>query len=285
MVNAGFESGLASWANWGNAAVVEGAGVSASRALRVGTGAGGVGQDVTGLVPGGQYQLTAQVRMDVPGEVAYLGVNMLDAAGNIVGQKAVEFSGTPFSPASLQFTAPANATRAVVFVWKNAGSGNAYVDNFAYSRTDGNQVPPGSVNIVNNPGFESQLQYWYTFGPVTVVTDAASGAYAVHLGNSTVAQYFSIQPGTRYTVSASGKTGLSGGLVAVSLFFVDASGQESAGADGVFFDTPNWQFKSSDVVVPPGAVSLIVQVYGSIEGYADNISVVGPPPPPGPWDY
>src|SRR5215208_3460964 len=50
--NPDFEAGMTDWGDWSNSQVVDGAGASGSRALRVGAAAGGAGHDVDGILPG-----------------------------------------------------------------------------------------------------------------------------------------------------------------------------------------------------------------------------------------
>lgn len=200
---------MAGWADWGNSVVVAGAGVSgASAALRVGTAAGGTGQAVGGVVAGARYRLAADARVSDPSETAYIGVNLIDAAGSIVGRQFLAFSNTTYSRlTTVEFQAAAAAVRAVVYVWKNGGSGYAYVDDFLFARVDVTQPDP---NLVLNGGFESQLANWtvdlYYLDPnTTIVTDAASGTYAVRVPGS-IYQFVSLVPGQRYRLSAQVKT-------------------------------------------------------------------------------
>jgi hypothetical protein len=285
--NPGLEAGMTSWVNWANAVVIEGAGVSGSSGLRVGTAAGGAAQDVSAIVAGGEYQLTARVRVTAPGDVAYLGVNMLDASGNAVAQQVFEFSDTMFQTANLQVTAPATVVKAVVYVWKNASSGYATLDDFYFARVDGGTASPSGPNLVSNPGFENQLAAWRGEG-ATVVTDAASGSYAVSLGSgSGVLQDLTLVPGKTYRLSAQTKMV---GVVNFGIF--DANGVSVVIRDAAYWNIVGYHtlplppadgsYTSAAIefTVPASAATATVSVY--VEGGAvgdgllrvDNISVI-----------
>ena len=182
--NPGFETGMSDWVNWGNAQVVDGAGASGSlRALRVGTAAGGAGLDVGGVVAGVRYRLTSQARVSDPSEVVYIGINILDEGHATIAQELVPVSATTYTPAALEIEVPANAVKAVVFVWKNAGSGYAYVDDMVLAQAGGSTPSPAG-NLVANGGFEEALANWTNWGNSTAVTgQSSSGSYAVRVGS------------------------------------------------------------------------------------------------------
>src|SRR6185369_12469509 len=75
--NPDFEAGMTDWANWGNSQVLDGTGPTGSRALRVGTAAGGAAHDVSGIVAGATYQLSAQVKVSDPSETVYIDIKIL----------------------------------------------------------------------------------------------------------------------------------------------------------------------------------------------------------------
>ena len=129
LVNPGFESALSGWNNWGNAAAVTGQAASGSYALRVGTGSGGLGQNVlTRLTPGARYRLTGSARLSVAGDFAWVGVKFENASGGVLQESQVRIMATSYSPFSVEFTAPTGAAVGYVYVWKSAGAGYVYVD-------------------------------------------------------------------------------------------------------------------------------------------------------------
>ena len=125
LANGDFSNGLTGWNNWGNSQVV-------GSALQVGTAAGGVGQDVYAkLTPGTRYQLTASANITAAAEGVFVGIKLMNSAGAIlVEQQQLVSSLTP-AGVSITFTAPQGATSGYAFVWKNANSAIAVVDNIA----------------------------------------------------------------------------------------------------------------------------------------------------------
>jgi hypothetical protein len=139
--------GLSGWVNWGNAA---GTGSSAGGA-QVGTDAGGFGQNVGGILPGETYRLSANVKVSTAGETGYLGLKFVDSAGNSLQDQLAPFSSTAVSSAQVQLVAPANAVGALVYVWKNAGSGFALVDNVTLVQLGSTAPPPPVVQLSGSP--------------------------------------------------------------------------------------------------------------------------------------
>jgi glucose/arabinose dehydrogenase len=137
IANGGFESGLASWDNWGNASTSTAQAAAGSFAAQVGTGAGGLGQTVGGVLAGKTYRVGALAKVSSADEVGYLGVRFTDDAGTRLLEQNVTFSSTAYTTAQLDIVAPANATKALVYVWKNAGSGFAYVDQVSLTQAAG----------------------------------------------------------------------------------------------------------------------------------------------------
>jgi hypothetical protein len=123
LVNGDFSGGLANWNNWGNSTVVAGA-------VNVGTAAGGIAQDVWSLLtPGKSYHLTGAANITVAAEGVFVGVKLMDSAGaQLINPMQLVASLTP-TGVSITFTAPAGAASGYVYVWKNANSAMAVVDN------------------------------------------------------------------------------------------------------------------------------------------------------------
>jgi hypothetical protein len=139
--NPGFESALTGWSNWGNSLAVTGQSVSGSYSLRVGTAAGGVGQYVAGASAGTSYRLTGQAKMSLAGETVYLGVKFLDSTGRTLLEKSAPIVSTAFATFTVDAVAPAGFANALVYVWKNAGSGYAYVDDLVLAPVSAAPAP------------------------------------------------------------------------------------------------------------------------------------------------
>jgi hypothetical protein len=151
VINGDFENGFASWDNWGNAGTTSTQAASGTAAAQVGTGDGGFGQRIANVVPGSSYRVSAKTKVSSPDEVAYLGVMFTDAAGNALAVQSAVFHSTTYALAQADLTAPAGAASAVVFVWKNAGSGFAYVDDVSLIQLASDPNAPGVEVAVSSP--------------------------------------------------------------------------------------------------------------------------------------
>jgi hypothetical protein len=125
IANAGFESRLSGWENWGNSTTISGQGANGSLyALRVGTAAGGVGQDVISrLVPGSRYRLTASARIGSSTIQSWVGIKFFTSSGEVLFEQAVQVTSSAYTASDmLDFVAPSGASRAYVYYWKDAGA-------------------------------------------------------------------------------------------------------------------------------------------------------------------
>jgi hypothetical protein len=125
LANGDFSSGLAGWTNWGNS-------VAAAGAVQVGGAAGGIAQDVTGkLSIGGKYQLTGKALITLAAEGIFVGVKVMDAAGNVLLNQTQLVSSLTAANLSVPFTVPQGAASGIVYIWKNADSALGYVSALA----------------------------------------------------------------------------------------------------------------------------------------------------------
>jgi hypothetical protein len=125
LVNGNFSNGLTGWTNWGNS-------VAAGGAVQVGSAAGGIAQDVTGKVaPGGKYQLTGRAWITLAAEGIFVGVKLMDATGNVLLNQTQLVSSLTAANVSISFSVPPSAASGLVYLWKNADSALAYVDDLS----------------------------------------------------------------------------------------------------------------------------------------------------------
>jgi len=125
LVNGDFSGGMASWNNWGNAQVVNGA-------LNAGTAAGGAAQDIASkLVAGKQYRLSGSARITTAAEGVFVGIKLMDSAGNVLVNEVACASSVTMVSGFLTFTAPQGATSGYVFIWKNASAAIGIVGNLS----------------------------------------------------------------------------------------------------------------------------------------------------------
>jgi hypothetical protein len=264
--------------NWSNSQVVDGAGTSGSRALRVGAAAGGAAHDVGGIVAGATYRLTAQVKSD-PSETVYIGIKVLDLSNATVAQQAVPVSSTGYVLTTVEVGAPADAVKAIVFVWKNAGSGYAYLDDVVLARADGTTAPSPGANLVSDPGFESALAGWANWGNATAVTgQSSSGTNAVRVGNGAggVGQDIAgITPGKTYSLSGQVKVSDGSEVAYLGMKFMDSSGS-SLLEQAASFSSTAYSTARLDLVAPANAAKALVYIWknaGSGFAYVDDIAL------------
>lgn len=292
-----FEDGMAKWSNWDNAQVVAGAGTYGSQAMQVGTGAGGAGLTVPGIVEGTAYRLTAQVKVSDPSDPVFIGVNLLSSSGNqVIGHSSPAVSSIGYVTVTVDLVAPANSANAVVWIWKNAGSGYAYLDDVSFGPPTSPPPPPPAPpasNLVSNGGFESGMTGWDNWGNASVVANQAnSGASALSVGTAaggagrTVG---GITPGTIYRLVAAAKVGDPSETVFVGVNLLNQAGtavaQKAYPVSSTTYGTVTF-----DITAPSDAVTAVVYAWknaGSGLGYMDDV-VFGvppdsaPPPPPPP---
>src|SRR4051794_1532221 len=287
--NGGFESGTTGWIDWGNTNVTSGQASSGTSALSVGAGAGGAGQEVAGIVPGNTYRLSAQAKVSAASETVYVGVNFIDASGASLTQNSVLVASTTYTTATVDAVAPPNAARALVYVWKNAGNGLAFVDDFALGLTSAagaRQVSSGNLLIngdfdvadLNNLGRVG----WQDFGNTKPSSDAAAGPFATQIGTGAggIGQHVrGIVPGNTYRVSAQAKVSTPGELGYLGVMFEDDAGAGLL-AQAVVFRSASYATLEADVTAPPNATRALVFAWKNAgPGFilVDEVSLVAAP--------
>ena len=138
ILNPGFEQQNASWVDWGNSGAVSGVGSSGSYGMRVGTGAGGRGQDITtGVSAGANYTLNAWCKVSTSGETGYIGVKCYNSSNNEIGVFHVgEVNNVYYTQKCVTFTAPVGTVKLQPYIWKNSGTGYIYVDELELYRVN-----------------------------------------------------------------------------------------------------------------------------------------------------
>lgn len=129
IANPGFESALTSWLNWGNGAAVTGQSYAGTYSARVGTGTGGVAQNVISKVTAGKsYYLSARTKLGTANEPGSLGIKFLSSTGIVLFETYVPVTTTSYGLSAFSFVAPAGAAEADVYVWKDPGTSYVYAD-------------------------------------------------------------------------------------------------------------------------------------------------------------
>lgn len=287
VTNGGFENGMAGWVDWGHAGTAADSVGSGGAALVVGSAAGGAGQEIAGILPGSTYRLAAQARVSVPSDTVYVGVNFLDGSGAPLTQNSVLVNSTVPTAASLGVTAPPNAVRALVYVWKNAGSGVAYVDDVVLESSGvAAPVAPSSGNLVSDGGFEGGLASWEAWSAAgTSTLEAAAGSRAAQVGTHAGGVGQDVQgivPGNSYRVSALAKVGSPGEIGYLGVIFTDDAGT-GLQAQNVVFGAATYAIVEADVMAPAHATRAKVFVWKNDGGgfaYVDEVALVQLRPAP-----
>lgn len=279
LANGGFESGMQGWVDWGNTALASGQGSSGTWALRVGTAAGGAGHDV-GIVAGATYRLTAKAMVSAPSDTVYVGINILDQSHAVIARNFVPVGSTAYGTASFSIVAPANAVRAVVYVWKDAGSGFAYVDDFVLETADGSAppAPPPAANLVTNGGFESALSGWVDWGNAATSGQAAEGAAAAQVGTGAGGfgqDVGGIVAGGTYRLSGLAKVSTAGETGYLGVRFTDDAGTRLLEQSAAFGSTA-YAAAQLELVAPANATRALVYVWKNAGGgfaYVDQVAL------------
>jgi hypothetical protein len=263
VANGDFENGSSGWAYWGNSTL--GASSSGSTAMHVGTGAGGVGQVVAGIVPGTTYRLTAQAQVSAASETAYIGLNFADASGAALTQNSVPVSSTSWTTATVEAVAPPGAVKALVYVWKNAGSGGAEVDNYSLQAIGVTQAGPEFLdNKVVNGGIESGLQGWQNWGNTLASSaDVPTGAQAAQVGPGAggFGQLVGgIVGGASYRVSALAKVSNPSEPGYLGVAFIDGAGHWLL-VQNVVFASTTFARTEANATAPASATQALVFVW------------------------
>jgi uncharacterized protein YjdB len=147
-------------------------------------------------------------------------------------------------------------------------------------------TPATSVNLLNNPGFESStnLQYWDNWQGGSITTTAAdvhSGAKALKLNAlvteyAGVAQGMDITPGKKYKVGFYAKTNNSNALPVVRYQFWDNSSNKIEDGEGVLITSTSYQYYSFEFVTHPNAswLSVFAEISGKGQLFVDSWEVV-----------
>ncbi len=132
VVNPGFETGTTGWTvNYSNNSVVSNNYHDGTKALRVGTASGGRAQDITGVIEGKEYTLSAWGKV-AAGASGYIGLDFINSSGTIIsGAPTVEleFTGTSYVQKVQTFTVPSGTAKVQIYVVN--GSGYFYADDIS----------------------------------------------------------------------------------------------------------------------------------------------------------
>ena len=133
VTNPGYESKLSGWNVWANSKAVTSPVYAGAYSLRVSGKASGVYQDITAkLIAGSTYTLSVEAKLgSSKDQAAEIGIEYLDANGNVIFDQHVKPISSAWSKFSFSFKFPAGVKSALIYVYKGAGSSYVYADNFS----------------------------------------------------------------------------------------------------------------------------------------------------------
>lgn len=125
VLNGGFENDeLAPWSTSTGILAVNYGARSGKRALRIDSAPASCEQRIFGLNPNTAYSLSGWARVTGSDDEARMGVKEYGGA-----EVSKSVTSTRYSEASVDFTTGAEATTAIIYCWKPAGSGSAFFDD------------------------------------------------------------------------------------------------------------------------------------------------------------
>ncbi|MBC8160162.1 MAG: carbohydrate binding domain-containing protein [Roseiflexaceae bacterium] len=267
MINAGFESGASSNWTWtyGNFSIANTGVHSGDYAAKVSGASGGTGQVISGLTPNTSYTLSAWAKVGSAGESIAVGVKRYAGESS---DTSTDVTTTTYSQANVTFTTGANNTSAEIYLWKNAGNGDAHGDDFSLTLA--------TVNRATNPGFESgDLGVWstWTAAASVVTSNARTGTYAARLSGAVVGVEQTVSgltPNMTYTLSGWAKVGAVGENIFIGV--KDFGGIETSTT------VTTASYSQGTVVFTTGSGNTTAKIYfykhtGSGEAFGDDFSL------------
>lgn len=131
MTNPCFESDFQGWINWGDSFIETDSVHSGSKSIRVGPAAGGSSQRFENLVTGNTYTMWGWSRLDNLSTPAWVGVDIFDTSGTVIGNYQWIVSWTSWQQQSVTFVYPSSgADYANIWVWTDSSSSPVYVYDY-----------------------------------------------------------------------------------------------------------------------------------------------------------
>lgn len=254
ILNPGFESGLANWADWGNRSVVINSANanSGSHFMRVGTNESGTGQMITTNVSAGnQYTFRAFGKVSGSNEAGYIGVKCLNDQNQELGTFSVDaYTETVYTLKSMTFTAPPGTTKLQPYMYKLNGNGYLYGDDFVLYK-----------NMILNPGFEQQNASWVDWGSSGAVSGVgSSGSYGMRVGTGAGGRgqeiTAGVSAGANYTLNAWCKVSTSSETGYIGVKCYNSSNEEIGAFHVGAVDNVYYTQKYITFTAPAGTVKL-----------------------------
>ncbi|MBP1993065.1 S-layer homology domain-containing protein [Paenibacillus eucommiae] len=237
VTNPGFEEDKAGWdVEWPGAITeITNDAHSGDKALRVQYSSL---EQTLPIQPGKSYKLEFWAKRGGSVENNVIGINFWDVPG--MGRQGVltEVDSTEYQKYELFFDAPVQFSSATLVIYKDAGEGWVYGDDFLLTEL---------TNIVTNPGFEEDKAGWDVEWPgaITEITnDANSGDKALRVQYSSLEQTVPIQPGKSYKLEFWAKRGGSVENNVIGINFWDVPGM---GRWGVLTEVDSTEYQKYEL--------------------------------------
>ena len=215
--NGGFETGLDNWGVFNGTATLTPDAFAGANAVSLESSRAGIDQGFS-VLAGETYTISGYAKTT---ESAWngLGITLYNDEWTVLDKTSTRITTQDWAEYSFDVLAPAGASRGIVWAWKGGDSGTTQVDEITVSGSTPPPPPPPPTDgeLLNNPGFENNLDQWNTFrGSETITTDPFEGNLALQLSEngSGVSQALDIAGGETYQLSAYAKYdgNLRGGL-------------------------------------------------------------------------
>ncbi|MBP1988523.1 S-layer homology domain-containing protein [Paenibacillus eucommiae] len=225
------------------------------------------------IQPGKSYKLEFFAKREGPPDSNALGINFWDVPG--MGRQGVltEVDSEGYQQYELFFEAPAQFSSATLVIYKIAGEGSVYADDFLLTEL---------TNLVTNPGFEEDKAGWdveWEDTKAEITTDAHSGEKALRVQESSLEQTLPIQPGKSYKLEFYAKREGPPDSNALGINFWDVPG---LGRQGVLTEVDSAEYQKYELFFEApaqfsSATLVIYKIGGAGSVYADDFYLTEAP--------
>lgn len=290
LTNPGFEDGFTSWDDWDGTLQkqLSGQAHTGAFAAQLGQSTGTLSQNISDVQAGSSYYASGMFRRPSGAENAWMsfGITFMDANWGELDSIEVEIpASSTYIPLTASGTAPLNTRYMSIWVWKDSG-GSINVDNLSVQKDDmlsgacNGFAPTGGYNLLENGGFEEELDDWYTNGDdIKDISQAYLGAKAVNLGepSGSIAQAANVAyAGTTYTARALFHRFPGSSWAGIGIDFFDGQWNEIGDVYSAIPETNSYVPIAVSGVAPAGTAHASVWIYKNSGGqlYVDNVSLI-----------
>lgn len=157
LTNPGFETDLSHWSTYGGGARITPSARSGEQALAMGPGQGGASQSIQ-LKPNTTYTVSAWAKRVDSTDYAQVSLAVTDGAGQRHDYQ-MPYSADYYTLQGQVVTTPATITGAQIYIQKNAGSGDFYVDDVSVVKGRDPKIWPFTSSSIWNTPIGSGARY------------------------------------------------------------------------------------------------------------------------------